>query len=190
MKKLLHFLLLMVIVNSTFAQDNKWKGGSSGDWQNSANWTAVHKPQAGENIIFNIGGTVDCYNIPTVTLNNMYIMNNTSWVATDVTLRTGTLSTAVNDGQIITFVTSATPRPGHIGDLDIEFGCSLNCNVTNQRVQVICAPGIRFLIQSINDGGWKDAHFHAAMYDPCEFEKGLVLQSGLNYLGVYNSEVI
>ncbi len=183
MKKLITILICMVIVGITYATDNKWKGGASGDWQDAGNWTGAHVPTVGENIVFDLGISIDCYNVPSVTLDNIFIKNAAHYVHTSVTLRGGT----GNDGHALMFITSSTGQPSHTSDIDIAPGCTLNCNFTLQRVQIICEPGIRVLVESELDPDtqafWVDGHFYPALYTPCEFETGLLLKSGVNYLG-------
>jgi hypothetical protein len=149
--------------------ENKWQGGVSGDWQSLNNWSLGHLPTTGENNIFDNGLTIDCYNVPSATLNNLYIKYNTNNIPTSVTLRTGLATSQQNDGQEITFLPSLQGG-AHYADIDIENGCSLNCNVIGQRVKIICEPGVHVSLASF-------ANFHPAQYSPPVFEKGFILKT-------------
>jgi hypothetical protein len=62
MKKILTFLMALLIASVAFSQNN-WIGGASGSWTNAANWS-VGVPGAGDWVIFDNGLVIDVTDVP------------------------------------------------------------------------------------------------------------------------------
>lgn len=175
MKKLLTLLFTLTISVMSFGVTTyTWTGTSGNNWNDAGNWTPYGIPGTTvgvyDDVIIDIGGTITInidvqpINLGNMTLNDTYV----NFYGT-------------TDGNLIHFYSDGVFTVGHTKDVYVDYTSTLNCNMSNHRVQIICHPGIRFLIGSTKSGGvYYDGHFYPAIYSPCEAEKGFRLMAGLN----------
>lgn len=170
MKKLLTFLIALIISSISYGATRTWNTGS-GDWQVVANWTTTAPdpaglPGPGDEIRIPLSSSIDIYNIPNVTIEHMFITRVSG--TNTVTFK------GASDGVTITFDNVSTAV--HPYDVAIENRISLNCNFSGARVKIVCSPSTRFVVRGTTSAG-TSGNFYPALYDPCSTAKGFVLQA-------------
>lgn len=76
MKAIVVLILIVHISGSLSAQT--WTGGTAGSWLTIGNWSTGAVPTSSDNVTFNSGGSINVTDIPTQSIANLLITNNTS----------------------------------------------------------------------------------------------------------------
>lgn len=170
MKKLLTFLFALSISVASFGTARTWTGAVNTDWTNGGNWSPAGAPSSGtgEELYFILTSNVTVINIPTITLDHLYVTSDglDYWTLT---------FNAATDGNTITFEKSIVTV--HLNDVKVGALATLKCNEVGARVKVVCKPGIRFLVEGNTGDAAGIGFFYPAIYEPCTGGKGFVLQA-------------
>jgi hypothetical protein len=104
-------MLVMLSPMPVLAATCTWQGGGSGDWNTTSNWSCGAVPGAGDVVQFSSGGTVTVTGIPTQSIAQLLLSNNTT-----VNLQAGS--------NPVTLTVAGTTGT----DLDVPSGSALNMN--------------------------------------------------------------
>lgn len=66
MKKILLFVLTMMLVTVSFAQTNTWDGSTNNNWNTAANWSLNAVPTAAHDVVININAAIQVDASPTI----------------------------------------------------------------------------------------------------------------------------
>jgi len=135
------FGIFILFGKSSDAATNTWtNGGGDFLWTTNANWSTGAKPVAGQDVVFNNGGTYTVTALSTIALNSITVTNSTT-----LTLY-GSLA-----GQTVTIALGGNIT---VGDAGSTFNCgittnpvtlSINGNITNNGTLIAKGATLQFI---------------------------------------------